>query len=151
MDVYENLRSNGLELPPPPAAGGLYAKAKRTGNYLYISGQGPSLGGGPVTAGKLGAEISLEQGQAAARACALNILSCLEEHLKDLNRVKNVVKLLGFVASSDDFYQQPQVINAASGVFLQAFGEIGAHARSAIGVNTLPGNIPVEIEAIFEI
>lgn len=151
MNVYENLQNLKLELPAPPKKGGIYAKVKKSGNLLYISGQGPNLNGEAVYRGKLGGSLSFEDGQAAAKLCALNILSCLQEYLGDLNQVKSVVKVLAFVASAEGFGQQPQVINAASELFIQVFGEAGESARSAIGTNELPGDIPVEIEAIVEI
>ena len=150
MDVYENMKKHNLEPIVNTPVGGEYVKVKQCGNMLYVSGQGPLADGKPVYTGKLG-ELSLEQGQEAARICALNILGCLHAYLGDLNKVKNVVKLLAFVASEDGFSSQPQVINKASEVFIQAFGENGRHARSAIGTNILPGNIPVEVEAVFEI
>lgn len=151
MDVYENLKVNNLQLPLPPPKGGVYTKVKQAGNLLYVSGQGPAIGGKPVYTGKVGGELSLEEGQEAAAVCAMNILSCLQEYLGDLNRVKNVVKLLAFVASADGFGEQPKVINAASSIFENVFGEKGKHSRSAIGTSELPGNIPVEIEAIVEV
>lgn len=151
MDVYDNLKAKNLQLPTPPPEGGIYTKVKQVGNLLFISGQGPNLDGKPVCVGKVGAEVSLKEGQEAAAVCAMNLLSCLQEYLGDLNRVKNVVKLLAFVASADGFGEQPKVINAASSLFEEVFGERGRHARSAIGTSELPGNIPVEIEAIIEI
>lgn len=151
MDVYENLEKKNLSLPLPPPEGGIYTKVKQVGNILYVSGQGPTFEGKPLYTGKVGGEISLEKGQEAARVCAMNIMSCLQEYLGDLNRVKNVVKLLAFVASAEGFGDQPKVINAASGLFEDIFEEKGKHARSAIGTNELPANIPVEIEAIIEI
>jgi len=150
MNVYENMRKHKLEMIVDTPIGGEYVKVKQCGNLLYVSGQGPIKDGKPVCTGKLG-ELSLEQGQEAARICALNILGCLHGYLGDLNKVKNVVKLLAFVSCTDDFGLQPQVVNKASEVFVQAFGESGRHARSAIGTNSLPSNIPVEVEAIFEI
>ncbi|MGL5514753.1 MAG: RidA family protein [Sporomusa sp.] len=151
MDVYENLKEMNLEVPSPQPKGGIYTKVKQVGNLLYVSGQGPTSNGEALYRGKLGRELTLEEGQQAAAVCAMNILSCLHEYLGDLNRVKNVVKLLAFVSGTDEFAEQPQVINGASSLFLKAFGEHGEHARSAIGTNALPGNIPVEIEAIIEI
>ena len=151
MNVYEKLDELGLILPPFPKKGGVYAKVKRVGNLLYISGQGPTVNGEPLYTGKLGSTISFEDGQEAAKACALNVLSCLEEYLGDLNQVKNIVKILAFVASAEGFTQQPQVVNSASQLFIDVFGEAGEAARSAIGTNELPGNIPVEIEAIVEV
>jgi len=151
MNVYENLEKLGLTLSVPPAIGGIYVPVKQVGNLLYTSGQGPSVNGKPAYTGKLGQDLTIEQGQEAARITILNTLSVLHAYLGDLNKIKNVVKLLGFVASAPNFGDQPKVINGASQLLIDIFEENGAHARSAIGTNELPGNIPVEIEAIFEI
>lgn len=150
MDVNEVMKQKGITLPEPPPKGGVYAPCKIVGNMAYISGCGCIIGD-MTAAGKLGRDYTVEQGQAFARNCMLNILAVLKREIGDLNRVRNVVKLLAFVASDDEFYQQPQVANGASGLLGELFGqEIGIPARSAIGVNVLPGNLPVEIEAIFE-
>ncbi len=151
MDVYEKLKSLSIELPAPPAKGGLYTPVRQVGSLLFISGVGPMKDNKPVFIGKLGKELTVEEGQAAARIVAINILSVLDHYLKDLNRIKQVVKILAFVASAEGFDSQPMVINGASRLFIDVFGERGEHARSAIGTNILPGNIPVEIEGIFEI
>ncbi len=128
----------------------MYAPCKISGNMAYVSGCGCIIGD-MVAAGKLGRDYTLEQGQQFARNCMLNVLAVLKRELGDLARVRSVVKLLVFVASDDEFYQQPQVANGASELLGELFGqEIGIPARSAIGVNVLPGNLPVEIEAIFE-
>jgi enamine deaminase RidA (YjgF/YER057c/UK114 family) len=151
MDVYAKLTELGLQLPHPPARGGIYAQAKKfAAGLVYISGCSPSIGGIPVQ-GKLGSEFTLEQGQEHARNCMLNVLAVLEASIGDLNRVKNVVKITTFVASTNDFCKQPQVANGGSSLLVSLFGEeAGAPSRSAIGVNVLPGNIPVETEALFE-
>ena len=151
MNVYENLKKLGFELPPLPPKGGIYKPVKQVGNLLYISGQGATEKGIPVMEGKLGKECTMEQGQKAAQICTLNALSVLHDYLGDLNKIKSVVKTLAFVASADNFNQQPVVANGASQLLLDVFGEDGVGARSAIGVNELPGNIPVEIEFIFEV
>jgi len=151
MSVYDRLKELGLELPPPPPLGGLYVPVRQVGNLLYTAGNGPTRNGKPVITGKLGAEVSLEQGQEAARLCILNILAGLHHYLGDLNRIRQVVKLLGFVASAPDFFRQPEVMNGGSALLVELWGDRGAHARSAIGTNVLPGNIPVEIELILEI
>lgn len=151
MDVYENLRKMGLQVPPAPPLGGLYVPVKQTGNLIYTSGAGPVVNGKPAITGKLGTELSVEQGQEAARLCILNILRSLEDHLGDLNKVKTIVKLLGFVQSAPGFNNQPMVMNGASQLLFEIFGERGRHARSAIGTNELPGNIAVEIELIIEV
>ena len=152
MNIEAKLNAMGLTLPQPPAKGGVYAPAKVfCGKLVYISGCGPVLDGTPIT-GKLGAEVSVEQGQLYARNCMLNVLAVLKREIGDLSRVKSVVKITTFVASTDDFYQQPQVANGGSQLLIDLFGEqAGAPTRSAVGMNVLPGNIPVETEALFEI
>ena len=151
MDVYENLKQLGITLPEPPPKGGLYTPCVISGNMAYISGCGCAIGD-EKPAGKLGAEYDLEAGQRFARNCALNILAVLQRDVGDLNRVAKAVKMLAFVASADDFYMQPQVANGASQLLCDVFGaENGIPARSAIGVNVLPGNLPVEVECVFEL
>lgn len=152
MNVYDKLKELGLELPKAPSKGGVYSPCKRFGAGLaYISGCGPVINGEQVT-GKLGCEFSIEEGQKYAQQSMLNVLSVLETEIGDLNKVKDVVKILVFVASTDDFYFQPQVANGASNLLVELFGEgAGTPTRSAIGLNVLPGNIPVEIEAIFQV
>ncbi|MDW7658791.1 MAG: RidA family protein [Bacillota bacterium] len=151
-NVYEKLHALGLQLPEAPARGGVYASAKSFGNNLvYISGCGPSIGGA-IVQGKLGQDLSIEEGQLHARNCMLNVLAVLQAHIEDLNKVRQVVKITAFVASDNNFYEQPKVANGGSGLLVDLFGEAaGAPSRSAIGVNVLPGNIPVEIEALFEL
>ena len=150
-NVYDIMKEKNIVLPEPPPKGGVYAPCRIVGNMAYISGCGCVIDGCEA-AGKLGREYSVEKGQVFARNCMLNILAVLQREIGDLNRVKSAVKLLAFVASDDAFYQQPQVANGASGLLGEIFGqEAGIPTRSAIGVNALPGNLPVEIEAIFEI
>jgi enamine deaminase RidA (YjgF/YER057c/UK114 family) len=151
MDVYEKIKKMGFTLPTPPAVIGKYVPVKQIGKMAYVSGQGPIVDGKPVFTGKLGKELSIDQGQEAARLCIMNTLAVLEAKIGDLNKVANVVKMLGFVASAPGFNDQPAVINGGSQLLIDIFGERGRHARSAIGTNELPGNIPVEIEVIFEI
>ena len=152
MDVYGRLTELGLTLPEAPAKGGVYTPCKLTEEgYAYISGCGPAIDGRQAV-GKLGREFCVEEGQRLARNCMLNVLAVLEKKIGDLNRVTDVVKILVFIAGTDDFYSQPQVANGASSLLVSLFGEdAGAPARSAIGMNALPGNIPVEIEAIFKV
>lgn len=148
MDVYEKLKELGLELPAPPAKGGVYAPAKRFGGTLvYISGCGPVLDT-PI-AGKLGAEFTVEEGKTFARNSMLNVLAVLQAEIGNLNKVQSPVKILTMVAGTAEFYAQPQVANGGSELLAALFGEVPA--RSAVGMNALPGNIPVETEAIFEI
>lgn len=150
-DIYERLKELGLELPKAPAKGGVYSPSKLFGeNLIYISGCGPVIDQ-PV-AGKVGQEFTKDEAQNHARNAMLNVLSVLQAHVGDLNKVKQAVKLLVLVASDDNFYEQPYVANGGSQLLVDLFGEeAGAPTRSAIGVNVLPGNIPVEIEAIFEL
>ena len=150
MNVYDNLKAKGIELPGKLAAAGLYKPVNRTGNLVFVSGQG-SIDRGKYLTGRVGVDTTTEQAEAAARVCAVNTLAALESYLGDLNRVKRCVKILGFVAGSDDFTDQAKVINGASQVLIDAFGEEGRHARSAIGVNSLPLGLTVEVESIFEI
>lgn len=153
MDVYAKLREMGLEIMDHTPQGGIYNSVRSFGeNLVYVSGTGPSCKVGLDVHGKLGAELSLEEGQEQARRCMMNILSNLHHDIGDLNKIKRFVKILAFVASKDDFYMQPQVVNGASALLKEVFGEeIGLPARSAIGVNVLPGNIPVEIEVLLEL
>ena len=151
MDIYSKLKEMNLTLPKAPAKGGVYSPAKKFGEHLiYISGCGPVIDS-PI-AGKLGKEFQVENGQEFSKNCMLNVLAVLQNQIGDLNKVKNVVKILTFVAGTEDFSEQPAVANGGSQLLVDLFGaEIGAPSRSAIGVNSLPGNIPVETEAIFEV
>jgi enamine deaminase RidA (YjgF/YER057c/UK114 family) len=151
MDVYERMKELKITLPKPPPKGGVYAPAKQFGKGLvYVSGCGPVLDE-PIK-GKLGREFSVDEGVQFARSCMLNVLAVLEAGIGDLRRVKNCVKILTMVAGADDFYDQPAVANGGSRLLADLFGpEMGMPSRSAIGVNALPGNIPVETEALFEI
>lgn len=151
MDVYKRLEELNLTLPELPPKGGIYKPVKQVGNILYISGQGATVQGKPVITGKVGAERTIEEGCEAARICTMNALATLHDYLGDLNRIKSVVKLLGFVASAPNFNEQPKVIDGASQLLLDIWGEDGVGARSAISTNELPGNITTEIEFIFEV
>lgn len=151
MNIKDKIEKKGLSFPAAPAKGGVYASVKKFGNNLYyISGCGSTIDGREVT-GKLGKELSLEEGQQAAQRAMLNFLAAVEAHIGSLENVKSFVKLIVFVASDNEFFRQPEVANGATQLLVDVFGEeIGAPARSAIGVNVLPGNIPVEIEGIIE-
>lgn len=152
MNVYETMKEKGIKVTPSPAARGLYKSTVVPGtNLIYTSGTAPRLNGENLYSGKVGEAVTVEQAQACARLCATNILGHLEKDLGDLNRVVRVVKILGFVASADDFFGQTEVLNGASQLFYEVFGDAGVGVRSAIGVRCLPKNIPVEIEAVFEI
>jgi len=150
MDIYEKLKELGVTLPKAPAKGGIYSPVKQFGNGLvYVSGCGPGITQ-PIK-GKLGKDFTIAQGQEYARNCMLNILAVLEANLGDLRKIKNCVKLTAFVASADDFFDQPAVANGGSQLLVDLFGPDSAPSRSAIGVNALPNNMPVEIEGLFEI
>ena len=145
------LKSLGLELPPAPKPIATYVPAVRTGNLVFLAGQGPMADGKPTITGKVGAEVSLEQGNKAARATTLVLLSVLRAELGSLDRVARIVKVVGFVNSAPGFTRQPWVMNGASDLLVEIFGEAGRHARSSVGVSELPLNIPVEIELVVEI
>lgn len=147
----ERLRELGHELPAVPAPAGTYVPAVRTGPYVYTAGQIPLVDGSVQATGKVGAEIDLEQAKDLARTCALNALAALKAEVGELSRVRRIVKVLGFVASDPGFYGQPQVVNGASELLGEVFGDAGKHARSAVGVAVLPFNAPVEVELIAEV
>lgn len=152
MDVYAKLKEMGLELPGKPPAGGVYKPVKQVGNMLFVSGQGATVQGVPAICGKVGTDCTIEEGQQAARICVMNALSTLHAYLGDLNKIKSLIKILAFVESAPNFNQQPKVVDGASLLLAEIFGDdCGIGARSAIGTNELPGNITVEIEFIFEI
>jgi enamine deaminase RidA (YjgF/YER057c/UK114 family) len=151
MDVYEKIKELGITLPKAPAKAGAYAQVKKFGQGLvYVSGCGPNITE-PIK-GKLGKDFTIEQGQVFARNSMLNVLAVLEANIGDLRKIKNCVKILTLVAGTDDFYDQPAVANGGSQLLIDLFGpEAGMPARSAIGVNALPFNFPVETEGLFEI
>ncbi len=147
----ERLAALGLELPavaPPQAA---YVPALRTGNYVYTAGQLPIVGGQLMMTGKVGAGVSLEEAAGLARVCALNALAAVVSVTGSLSVVRRIVKVTGFVASAPDFTGQAQVINGASELLQEVFGEAGRHARSAVGMAVLPLDSPVEVELIAEV
>ncbi len=153
MTPEEKIVEMSLTLPPAPPLGGVYKPVIINGTTAYFSGHGPMTDDGKTyMTGRLGHDMTVEEGQAAARQVGLTLLASMRAQLGNLNRVKQIVKSLAFVSSTDDFYDQPQVVNGYSELFGEVFGaEIGIGARSAIGTNTLPGNIPVEIEVIVEL
>ena len=141
-----------LELPPAPKPVAVYKPVLVSQHMAYVSGHGPVCNDGSLIKGRVGAELTLEQGQAAARQVGLAILATLRAHFGSLDKVGRVVKVLGMVNSAADFYDHPKVINGCSELFAQVFGEEhGIGARSAVGMGPLPGNIAVEIEVIFEL
>jgi enamine deaminase RidA (YjgF/YER057c/UK114 family) len=153
LNLENALAKHGLTMPNPPAKGGIYEPVKEFGDgFYYLSGCGPAFNGEQKFVGKLGIEFTVEQGQEAARYCILNLLANLKAQIADLDRVKRIVKMLCFVAGADTFYDQPQVANGGSQLLVDVFGEDrGCCARSAVGMNALPGNIPVEIELLVEL
>jgi enamine deaminase RidA (YjgF/YER057c/UK114 family) len=153
LNLENALAKYGLAMPNPPAKGGIYEPVKEFGDtFYYLSGCGPAWNGEQRFIGKLGAGITMEQGQDAARYCILNLLANLQAKIGDLNRVKRIVKMICFVAGTDTFYDHPQVANGGSQLLIDIFGdERGRCARSAVGMNALPGNIPVEIELLVEV
>jgi enamine deaminase RidA (YjgF/YER057c/UK114 family) len=151
MTPYDRLNELGLALLAPAVPLANYVPFAFAGPLLYISGQGPREPDGTLHTGKVGAEIGTEEAYRHARTTALNLLSVAHAALGDLGRVTRVVKLLGMVNAVPHFTEHPQVINGASDLFVAVFGEAGRHARSAVGMGSLPGNITVEIEAILAV
>jgi len=140
----------GLVLPAPPKPVATYIPVVRTGDLLFLSGMIPLRDGALILSGKLGNEVSVEQGYEAARVCLLNALAVIRQELGTLDRVKQVVRMVGYVASTAEFIQHPAVINGASDLVVKIFGDAGRHARVAIGAVALPLNAPVEIELIVQ-
>lgn len=152
MSTIENrLKDLGVSLPEAAAPAANYVPFAKTGNQLFISGQLPMLDGKIQVTGKLGDEVSLEDGKNAARICAINLLAQAKAATGNLDKVTRLVKIVGFVNSTGDFTDQPQIINGASDFMVEAMGDAGRHARSAVSAASLPFGVPVEIEAIFEI
>jgi enamine deaminase RidA (YjgF/YER057c/UK114 family) len=150
--IDARLAELGIEIPPANVPAGNYVPYVQTGNLLFVSGQIPMVDGKPGFIGRLGAEFTADEGAEAARVCALAILAQVKEALGgDLDRVSRVVKLTGFVASTPDFTGQPAVVNGASDLFAEVFGDAGQHARAAVGMASLPAGVAVEVEAIIEI
>jgi enamine deaminase RidA (YjgF/YER057c/UK114 family) len=149
--VEARLKRHGHDLPSAPPAAGNYVAALRTGNLVVTSGQLPILAKEVVFQGKVGDELTEEQGQHAARLCALNALAQIKAHLGSLDRVVRIVRVEGFVQSAPGFTRQPAVINAASDLLVEAFGEFGKHTRTAVGVNELPLNAAVELAVWAEV
>lgn len=152
MSAETKLTELGITLPPAPQPGGVYKPMVIVGNLAYLSGHGPTLDGSTYLTGRVGTDMTLEEGKDAARMVGLSLLASIQQELGSLDRVVRVIKTLALVNSSDDFTQQPQVVNGYSELFAEVFGpDSGVGARSALATNTLPGNIPVEIEVILEI
>ena len=147
----ENLKKSGIELPVPQKPVANYVNAVRTGNLIFLAGKGPSKPDGSLITGKVGKDLTVQQGYEAARLTAINQLAVLKAELGSLNKVKRIVKVLGMVNCTEDFTDQPKVINGYSDLMVEIFGEKGKHARSAVGMYALPMNIAVEVEMIVEV
>ena len=152
MDIEKKLKELSIELPNAPDPVGAYVAFKKVNNLLFISGQLPISNDGKMIKGQIGKDLTLEDGLQASKLCVINILAQAKKALNgDLNNIKNCVKITGFVNSTDDFKDQPKVINPASETLSEVFGTKGKHARVAISANSLPLGAAVEIDAIFEI
>ena len=152
MNSIKKLSELGIELPDAPAPVGSYVAFKKVGSLLYVSGQLPIGVDGKMIKGKIGKDLNLEQGQQASRLCVINILAQAKKAMNgNLDQVKNCIKITGFVNSTDNFIDQPKVINPASEILAKVFGDSGKHTRAAVSVNTLPLGAAVEIDAIFEV
>ncbi len=151
MKIEKHLDELNIVLPDPPVPVASYIAYKIVGDMLYISGQGPMVDGKPQYIGKVGKEVSFEDAYASARLCGLNLIALMRKALGDLDRVAEIVHLKGFVACENDFYDQPKVINGVSDLMVEVFGEAGTHTRCALGTNSLPANIPTEVEVIVRI
>jgi len=147
--IEDKIKSMGIKLPIPPSPAGSYIPVVRSGNLLYVSGQIPIEDGKVVFTGKVSDE-NIETAQKSARICAINILAQLKKEMGDLEKISRIVRLSGFVNSDPEFTQQPKVINAASDLFYEIFGDSGKHSRIAVGVSSLPLNSMTEIDAIIE-
>ncbi len=150
--ISEKLKKLDIELPKAPDPVGAYVAFKKIGNLLFISGQLPISSDGKIIKGKIGDELSLEDGQKASRLCVINILAQTKKAMDgDLGKIKNCIKITGYVNSTNTFYDQPKVINPASEILSSLFGDRGKHTRAAVSANSLPLGAAVEIDAIFEI
>ena len=151
----KRLEQLGIELPKKNRRGQGVVAVRQCGDMLFVSGHGPTdqtdPADTPIYTGKLGADLTVEQGYQAARLCGINLLAAVREYLGDLDRVECIVKAFGLVASSPDFFEQPAVMHGFSDLMVEVLGDRGLHARSAMGTSNLPGNIPVEIELIVKI
>ena len=151
MHPEEKLRSMGIELPQPFPPSALYLPGVQVGNLLFMSGHGPTKDGKVQFIGKVGREWSVEQGQEAARLTAINLLASVKQVVGDLGKVRRVVKLLGMVNCTEDFTQTPMVMNGCSQLLIDIWGDHGRHGRSAVGMQSLPNGMAIEIEGIFEV
>lgn len=151
QDAEQRLKEKGIVLAPPSKPVANYVNAVRVGNLVYLSGKGPKNADGSDIAGKVGRELTIEQGYQAARSVAIQHLAVLKAELGSLNKIKRIVKVLGMVNCENGFTEQPKVINGYSDLMVEIFGDKGKHARSAVGMYALPNNIAVEVEVIVEV
>jgi enamine deaminase RidA (YjgF/YER057c/UK114 family) len=151
MKIEKRLEELNLTLPELPTPVANYVPAVRTGNLLFVSGHGPGRGEGKLYKGKVGDDLTIEDGYQSARQTALCLISTIKGAIGDLDKVKQFVKAVGFVNCTEDFMDQPKVVNGASDLFVEVFGDKGKHARAAVGMQQLPGGIPVEVEVIVEV
>jgi enamine deaminase RidA (YjgF/YER057c/UK114 family) len=151
VSAEERLKTLGIELPEAPLPLGSYVPTVRSGNLIFVSGMLPLVEGKLLRRGKVGDNISIDDAREDAKAATINALSVLKAETGDLDRVKRCVKITGYIASAPDFTEQPKVLNAASDLIHEIWGEAGRHSRAAVGVTVLPLNSPVEIEFIFEV
>ena len=151
QDAETNLKEKGIVLTPPSSPVANYVNAVRVGNLLYLAGKGPQKADNSYITGKVGRDLTIEQGYEAARLTAVSHLGVLKKELGSLNKVKRIVKVLGMVNCTEDFKDQPKVINGYSDLMVEIFGEKGKHARSAVGMYALPFNMAVEVEVIVEV
>jgi len=151
VSIESRLSQLGITLPPTPPPGGVYTPVVIVDNLAYVSGQVPYGPDGKLVVGRVGSDLTEEEGAAAARTVALTMLATIKASLGSLDRVKRIVKVLGFVNSTPEFQKHPAVINGFSNTMVEVFGEAGKAARSAVGMGSLPFNVPVEVEAILEL
>jgi enamine deaminase RidA (YjgF/YER057c/UK114 family) len=151
VDPEQRLRELGIQLRTPPTPVANYVTAVRTGNLVFLAGHGPRKPEGGYVAGRVGRDLTLKQGYEAARLTAIDLLASLKAEIGDLNKVKRVVKVMGMVNSDESFTQHPKVVNGCSDLLVAVFGDRGRHARCAVGMGSLPFNIPVEIDIIVEV
>lgn len=151
MSFEEKIKELGLELPEAPKPIAEYIPAKKINDLVYVSGQGPIKEGEFIYVGKVGGSVSLDEGYQCAQQCCLNALAAVKSVVGSLDEIEDIVKLRGFVNSTDDFLEQPKVINGASELLVKIFGEKGRHARAALGTSVLPDDIPVELEMIVKV
>jgi enamine deaminase RidA (YjgF/YER057c/UK114 family) len=150
-NIENKLSALGIQLPEPPKPLAAYIAAKQTGNLVFTAGQLPMVNGNLIATGLLGRDIEVEAAKAAAQTCVINALSAVKGVIGDLDKIKQIVRVVGYVASVPEFTQQPAVVNGASELLLEIFGEAGRHARSAVGVSVLPLNAAVEVELTVEV